>query len=80
MKKTIIYAFACILLGSSCSRNEPISTSNEGNGFEVEFLFDKDGVKVYRFMDGGRYHYFTTLGETISNKDNSKDTYEENIK
>ena len=42
-------------------------------------MFEKDGVKVYRFYDG-KYHYFTTNGETISNKKNGKSDYDENIK
>jgi hypothetical protein len=47
--------------------------------FEVEYLFEKDGVKVYRFEDGGRYHYFTTKGETISVQTEGKNEYKENI-
>jgi hypothetical protein len=52
----------------------------KGDGFEVEYLFDKDGVKVYRFWDNGHYHYFTTKGETISTQTAGKTTYSENIK
>jgi hypothetical protein len=45
---------------------------------DVELLFEKDGVRVYRFWDGGNRHYFTTRGETMS-ATNSKDHHDENI-
>jgi hypothetical protein len=62
--------------------NEPMSKERLGkdDGFEVEYLFDKDGIKVYRFYDNGRTHYFTTGGETISTHTSGKQTYSENIK
>lgn len=28
--------------------------------FKIEFLFECDGVKMYRFYDKGRARYFTT--------------------
>jgi hypothetical protein len=89
MKKTLAIYIAFIMVGAiifgACS-NDPMSKERLGKDdvFEVEYLFDKDGVKVYRFEDGGRYHYFTTKGETISTQQNSSGkttTYhEENIK
>ena len=54
----------CIaLLGSvffsGCAK-DPISTERSNNSqIEVELLFEKDGVKVYRFTDNGRYIYYT---------------------
>lgn len=76
MKKTILF-LGVLFLMTGCY-NEPQSVTKEGIDFEVEFLFEKDGVKVYRFRDGGRAHYFTTQGETISTI-GSKNRYEENI-
>jgi hypothetical protein len=29
------------------------------DSFSVELLFEKDGVKVYRFIDGDEYRYFS---------------------
>lgn len=66
-----------IVLLTGCMKDEQ-SSETVGNGFQVEFLFEKDGVKVYRFYDG-RYHYFTTLGETITTHRSGKTNYEENI-
>jgi hypothetical protein len=84
MKKTLAIYIVLMTLGvmifGACS-NEPMSKEQLGkdDGFEVEYLFEKDGVKVYRFWDVGRYHYFTTKGETISVQTEGKVTYKENI-
>ena len=77
MKKILTIVLLGILL-IGCNK-DPQSTSTIGNGFKVEYLFEKDGVRVYRFYDGGRYHYFTTKGETISTQSEGKSDYQENI-
>ena len=89
MKKILAIWIAFITLGAilfgACT-NEPMSKERLGkdDGFEVEYLFEKDGVKMYRFYDGMHYHYFTSRGETITTQQNSSGkttTYhEENIK
>ena len=70
-----------ILLGLVGCTNEPMSKERIGkdDGFEVEYLFEKDGIKVYRFWGAGHYHYFTTGGLTISTQTAGKQNYEENI-
>ncbi len=78
MKKIIAIAIVALTF-TSCYK-DPQSTTQTGNGFEVEFLFEHDGVKVYRFRDGGNTHYFTSNGETMSTKSSGKTHYEENIK
>lgn len=84
MKKTLAIYIVFILFGATlfgaCS-NDPMSKERLGkdDGFEVEFLFEKDGLKVYRFWDAGHFHYFTTKGETISTQTSGKQTYSENI-
>ena len=78
--KKLILLFAVAVLATSCVDYKPAqTTSTEGNGFAVEYLFTKDSVKVYRFRDGHRVHYFTTRGETISTQTSGKTTYHENI-
>jgi hypothetical protein len=84
MKKTIVTCIVTITLGAilfGACNNEPMSKEQLGknDGFEVEYLFEKDGIKVYRFWDGGHYHYFTSKGETISTQTAGKTTYSENI-
>jgi hypothetical protein len=73
-----LFIFASVLLLSSCYK-DPISSETKRNEIQVEFLFEHDGIKMYRFNDGGRYHYFTSRGETISNQHEGKSDYQENI-
>ena len=42
-----------------------VDVSGAKDDFEVSFLFEKDGCKIYRFHDN-RYHYFTNCTETIT--------------
>jgi hypothetical protein len=84
MKKTLAIYIVFIMMGAilfGACQNEPMSRERLGkdDGIEVEFLFEKDGVKVYRFYDGGHDHYFTTRGETISTQVAGKTKYSENI-
>ena len=84
MKKTLGIYIAFIMVGAmifGACINEPMSKEQlgKGDGFEVEYLFEKDGIKVYRFWDGGHYHYFTSKGETISVQSAGKTRYSENI-
>jgi hypothetical protein len=78
MKKILGLLLAGVLL-TGCYK-DPQSSTTEGNGFQVEFLFEKDGIKMYRFFDGGKHHYFTTTGETINAQHYGKTKYDENIK
>lgn len=56
MKSVICFA-ALTLCG--CSK-APVSSSPTNNAaIQVELLFEKDGMKVYRFDDGGRSIYYT---------------------
>ena len=60
---------------------EPMSIEKTGKDdkFQIEYLFEKDGIKMYRFYDGGTFHYFTTGGETMTEHSSGKTTYEERI-
>lgn len=78
MKKILSISLMAVLL-TSCCYKEPQSITKEGIDFEVEYLFEKDGIKVYRFYDGGRRHYFTSRGETMSTQKSGKSNYQENI-
>jgi hypothetical protein len=72
-----IVAFFLVLI-DSCTKS-PQSTVTKGNDIQVEYMFEQDSVKVYRFMDNGNYHYFTTRGETMSTKSTGKTSRQENI-
>ena len=78
MKKLIL--IIGVVIGLSSCRGDGIESQKTNNDeFKVTYLFEKDGIKVYRFYDGLEYHYFTTLGETITTQGSSKNHYEENI-
>lgn len=49
------------VLFTSCIIQEPISSKTpvNNNTYQVDFLFEYDGCKVYRFQDRGDYIYFT---------------------
>jgi hypothetical protein len=63
----------------SCRKDGIESQSTNNDEFQVTYLFEKDGIKVYRFYDGLEHHYFTSKGETITTQGNSKSNHEENI-
>lgn len=63
MNKAIIILIAILFTG--CVQDAKHSTQN-GN-FKVEFLFEQNGCKMYRFCDGGRYVYWSDCqGKTQS--------------
>jgi hypothetical protein len=68
-----IYLF--ILLGlTACKVQQPITkeVSKNNKDYTVEYLFQHDGCKVYRFKDGSYYVYFTNCnGEAIARTDST---------
>ena len=79
MKKVIkssALAFIALLL-LSCATGVPISKGPSENNktYDVEYLFEHDGCKVYRFYDYGHYVYFTNCtGQTTSIEQDSTKT------
>ena len=73
--KTITKLFILIflLLGiTSCFGPRPLAIKPSNNtGYNVSFLFEYDGCKVYRFYDNGNDVYFTTRGDVTSIKNDS---------
>jgi hypothetical protein len=83
MKKIIGLLLISISL-VSCVGDGIEKSKTNNDDYEVTYLFEKDGVKMYRFYDGMHYHYFTSRGETITTQTSGsgKNTnyHEENIK
>lgn len=70
MKKVIISLTLGLFLLTGCRKDfEIIETNNKD--FNVEFLFEIDGCKVYRFWDYG-YKYFTTCEGSVEWKSKEK--------
>ena len=78
MKKMLLILGIVVTL-SSCMGDGIESSKTNNDEYQVTYLFEKDGVRVYRFSDGLNSHYFTTTGETITTQQSGKTYYEENI-
>lgn len=71
LKKTLIISF---LVGVvvSCVSIQPVTQSNPDNNkaYQVDYLFEHEGCKVYRFMDRGNYVYFTNCAGDVTSIEN----------
>ena len=75
MKKFTFAALILILGLSACTSQRPITSNKSENNqtYTVAYLFEHDGCKVYRFVDGGNTVYFTSCnGEAISKTDSTE--------
>jgi len=65
----------------SCVTETPLKAGPSDNNetYNIEYLFEHDGCKVYRFLDKGNYVYFTNCkGDVTSFENDSTDTRIEN--
>lgn len=79
--KKLLLMFATLLC-VSCKEGTYIPSENAKEDFNIEFLFECDGVKMYRFYDCGDIRYFTTgNGKMVNSKykpqPKSVDTYDD---
>jgi hypothetical protein len=66
----------------SCSAQIPIAKQAAVNNktYDVDYLFEHDGCKVYRFYDNGDYIYFTNCtGEVSKMKGDSTESRVVNV-
>lgn len=62
MKKTFVFIFIIAVLFSSCAKKGELVGgvfSPAKEDFKVTFLFEHDGIQIYRFYDAGEYRYFS---------------------
>lgn len=72
MKKLILLLIVVFL--SSCY-NDSQETIQNGN-FKVEYLFEQNGCKMYRFRDGGRFVYWSDCqGKVQSDYESDDDVH-----
>ena len=65
MSNKFLFLFFALLLLSSCKKDAQEVFSTTNSEIRVDFLFEVDGIKVYRFYDNGHLIYFTNrTGET----------------
>jgi len=60
---------------AACMPQRPIARiiPDNNKSYEVQYLFEHEGCKVYRFQDGTDWVYFTNCrGETIAYPDSTK--------
>ena len=79
-KSLLIVIVSCEFL--SCTRQIPVSkvTPENNKTYKVDFLFEHDGCKVYRFNDSGNRVYFTNCnGDVTSIKSDSTEKRTINI-
>jgi hypothetical protein len=75
--KTLFKSLLILIVCSeflSCTRQIPVSKVSPENNktYQVDFLFEHDGCKVYRFHDLGNVVYFTNCnGDVASIKSDS---------
>ena len=70
MKKLFFLGITTIF--GACHIGTPITIEppKNNNTYNVEYLFEHEGCKVYRFRDRGQYVYFTNCkGEAIVQRD-----------
>lgn len=83
MKNSIIILLLGIslLLLTSCMGRPLINSSADNNdSYRVQYLFEHDGCKVYRFYDKGHYVYFTNCdGNTMAIKNDSTASYVQSV-
>ena len=67
-KITIIIVVAILLVLAFIQfKDQPIEKEQTNNSdYSVSYLFEKDGIKVYRFYDRGEYVYFTSEGNVTN--------------
>lgn len=70
------FLLALVVLFAACRafQRSPIYTQTPANNpaYKVEYLFEHEGCKVYRFEDRGNWIYYTNCqGETIMQPDSS---------
>lgn len=69
MRKLILLILIVIGL-SSCEEGKPqhISVKESKESFDIEFLFEVDSIKVYRFNDDGHAVYFSNSQGRFDNE------------
>ncbi|GAB6123978.1 MAG: DUF4884 domain-containing protein [Dysgonomonas sp.] len=81
---TLFLTGIAIINLSSCYSQRPVASraSDNNQTYKVEYLFEHEGCKVYRFYDRGNYVYFTncTGDVTAISTDSTKTRVETIVK
>ena len=72
--KFILLCLIAFFSLQACTISEPLLTRESDNNYtyEVDYLFEHEGCRVYRFYDRGHYVYFTNCrGDAVSLTDST---------
>jgi len=58
--KKLLLVFLTLIVVSCEKEGTYVPSENAKADFHIEYLFECDGVKIYRFYDKGRARYFAT--------------------
>lgn len=58
--------FSCKIIQKPVSSTAP----NDNQTYQVDYLFEHEGCKVYRFVDHGNYVYFTNCNGDVTSIEN----------
>jgi len=75
MKNFLPFTLAIIVAGCFTPGQMPVKTQTPDNNqdYKVDYLFEHDGCKVFRFYDRGNVVYFTNCnGEAIVKTDSTE--------
>ncbi len=70
--KRLILVFLTLLFVGCAKKGTYVPSENAKDDFEIEFLFECDGTKIYRFYDKGRARYFATGNGRMSDSTYSR--------
>ena len=54
--------FSCKIIQKPVSSSTPVDNQT----YQVDYLFEHEGCKVYRFIDHGNYVYFTNFNSDVT--------------
>lgn len=66
--------FSVVLLLAFAGCDGPAIKTETISGYQVEYLFEVDGCKMYRFSNGGTNHYFMTSPGVVTTTIRSGET------
>ena len=70
---SLLLLAGCLSL-AGCYTQQPLTNgpSQNNDTYKVQYLFEHEGCKVYRFYDRGQYVYFTNCnGQAIAQTDST---------
>ena len=68
MKNLLLFAFVLSTFAACGVAKYPVKTDAAENNaaYTVDYLFEYEGVKIYRFYDRSNYVYFTKPSSTVT--------------